>query len=174
MRKALPILAACFIAASSLAATGRATAPPKPPRDMTVENAASCDLSTSPAATLLLPYFEVAIHDSVNDATNTIFSIINTVKTPQIARVTIWTDQGYPVVWFNVFLTGYDVQSISLYDVLARGAMPQTSSMAVPGPRAATNSANPHLQNVATCASSAENLEASALDDLHTVLTTCH
>src|SRR5438045_924836 len=147
MRKAFPVLFACFIAAGALGAPRRAAAPAKPQRDASIENATSCDLSTTPAATLLLPYFEVAIHDVVNDATNTIFSIINTVRTPQIARVTVWTDQGYPVIWFNVFLTGYDVQSISLYDVLARGAIPQTSSTVIPGAKAASNGANVRLLN---------------------------
>src|SRR5260370_20254910 len=162
MRKAFSILFACFIAANAVGATRRAAAPPKPLRDASIENSTSCDLSTTPAATLLLPYFEVAIHDVVNDATNTIFSIINTARTPQIARVTVWTDQGYPVVWFNVFLTGYDVQSVSLYDVLARGAIPQTSSATVPGPKATSNSANARLQNLGTCAASGGDLNVSA------------
>jgi hypothetical protein len=168
-RKAFPVFVACFIAATALGADRRAV---RAPRDAAIENSASCDLSTTPAATLLLPYFEVAVHDVVNDATNTIFSIINTVRTPQIARVTIWTDQGYPVVWFNVFLTGYDVQSISLYDVLARGVIPQTSSAIAPGPKASTNSANARLQNLGGCAESGGELSASSLGDLQAVLTT--
>ncbi len=34
-----------------------------------------------------------------------------------IALVTLWTDGAYPMVWFNVYLTGYDTHSINLYDV---------------------------------------------------------
>src|SRR6188508_966518 len=80
---------------------------PQPLRDATIDNSASCDISTSPAATLLLPYFEVEIAKHVSEARNTIFTVINTSRMPQIARVTVWSDQGYPALWFNIFLTGY-------------------------------------------------------------------
>ena len=39
----------------------------------------------------------------------------------QIAHVTLWTDYSFPVIDFNIYLTGYDVQSINLYDVIALG-----------------------------------------------------
>jgi hypothetical protein len=39
----------------------------------------------------------------------------------RIARVTLWTDHAYPVIAFNVYLTGYDVQAINLFDVIQRG-----------------------------------------------------
>src|SRR6476620_6601280 len=66
------------------------------PRAIATENSASCDISVSPAATLLLPYFEVDIAKPVTDATNTIFSIINTSRSRHLARVTIWTDYAHP------------------------------------------------------------------------------
>jgi len=94
------------------------------PRSVTLDNDASCDISVSPAATLLLPYFEVDVAKPVSDSANTIFSIINTSRTPQIARVTIWTDFAQPALWFNVFLGGYGVQPMSLYDVLVDGKLP--------------------------------------------------
>src|SRR5256885_9667186 len=97
---------------------------PQPLRDATIDNAASCDISTSPAATLLLPYFEVEIDKHVKEAKNTIFSVINTSRVPQIARVTVWSDEGYPALWFNLFLTGYGVQGISMYDVVGQGIVP--------------------------------------------------
>lgn len=78
----------------------------------------SCDIGLTPAATLLLPYFEVA--GSITGA-NTLFTITNTGQRAQVARVTLWTDYAYPVLTFDVYLTGYDMQSISLYDVLVRG-----------------------------------------------------
>ena len=50
-----------------------------------------------------------------------LFTITNVSPKDQIAHVTLWTDRAYPVVTFNVFLTGYDVQSINLYDVIVSG-----------------------------------------------------
>ena len=81
----------------------------------------SCDIAQQPAATLLLPYFEVDFKSPWTTAASTIFSVENTSPLPQIANVTIWTDWGFPVMNFPIFLTGYDVQPIDLYDVIARG-----------------------------------------------------
>src|SRR5215213_1573512 len=79
----------------------------------------SCDIAALPAATLLLPYFEVDLDNP--DGSTTLFTITNVTNVDQIARVTLWTDRSYPVIDFNVYLTGYDVQSINLYDVIGRG-----------------------------------------------------
>lgn len=85
----------------------------------TTGNDDSCDIAVAPAATLLLPYFEVDLASRTGETT--IFSITNTDARDHIAHVTLWTDYAYPVVTFDIFLTGYDVQSINLYDVIARG-----------------------------------------------------
>src|SRR5690242_5884147 len=87
----------------------------------TTNNDDSCDISTAPAATLLLPYFEVDINSQATTAQTTLFTITNVTQIPQIAHVTVWTDLSFPVLDFNIFLTGYDVQGINLYDVIARG-----------------------------------------------------
>ncbi len=79
----------------------------------------SCDISALPAATLLLPYFEVDLDDFEGETT--LFTVTNVGDRAQVVRATLWTDYGYPVVSFNVYLTGYDVQSINLRDVLASG-----------------------------------------------------
>ena len=79
----------------------------------------SCDIALLPAATLLLPYFEVDLAD--RNGESTLFTITNVSPKEQIARVTLWTDYSFPVITFNIYLTGYDVQSINLYDVIARG-----------------------------------------------------
>ena len=88
-------------------------------------------------------------------AQTTLFTIQNTTAVPQIARVTLWTDWAYPLLTFNVFLTGYDVQGINLYDVFARGAFPGTSNAAAPGPLSYANDQNPHFlpDAAATCGS---------------------
>lgn len=85
----------------------------------TTKNDDSCDIALLPAATLLLPYFEVDLDDQ--DGTTTLFTITNATNLDQIAHITLWTDYAYPVIDFNIFLTGYDVQAINLYDILERG-----------------------------------------------------
>jgi hypothetical protein len=85
----------------------------------TRNNDDSCDISVLPAATLLLPYFEVS---AAGDVT-TLFTVINAGAAEQIAHITLWTDYGYPVIDFNVYLTGYDAQSINLHDVIWRGVI---------------------------------------------------
>lgn len=86
-----------------------------------VHNDDSCDIAVLPAATLLLPYFEVDFRAPSGVRETTVFTITNTTNLPQAVQVTLWTDYDYPVLAFNIFLTGYDVQSINLYDVIARG-----------------------------------------------------
>ena len=86
-----------------------------------IDNDDSCDISLLPAATLLLPYFEVDFTAPAGTGETTIFTLTNVSELPQIAQVTLWTDFEYPVLAFNIFLTGYDVQSINLYDVIRRG-----------------------------------------------------
>jgi hypothetical protein len=90
----------------------------------TTNNDDSCDIGVAPAATLLLPYFEV---DTVNRTQDTLFTITNVSRFSQIAHVTVWTDWSFPVLDFNIFLTGYDVQGISLSQVLVQGIVAQNN-----------------------------------------------
>jgi hypothetical protein len=83
-----------------------------------INNDDSCDVKVGPAATLLLPYFEVDVTGQTGQTT--LFTVTNVTRYPQIAHVTLWTDYGYPVIAFNLYLTGYDVQGINLTDVLVR------------------------------------------------------
>jgi hypothetical protein len=110
----------------------------------------SCDIALLPAATLLLPYFEV--DPEPQRAVTTLLSITNVSPEERIARVTLWTDLAYPVLTFNVFLTGYDVQSIDLYDVIVRGAIapPEGTGTAV-SRRGRWSSGNDEL-SLGTCA----------------------
>src|SRR5882724_4516224 len=113
----------------------------------TTNNDDSCDISVAPAATLLLPYFEVDPNPTVQGQT-TLFTITNVSRFPQIAHVTVWTDLSFPVLDFNIFLTGYDVQPINLYDVIVRGVVAPnngTTSATTPGALSAANSANPNI-----------------------------
>ncbi|MFN2441486.1 MAG: hypothetical protein ABR517_02260 [Thermoanaerobaculia bacterium] len=118
----------------------------------TTNNDDSCDIALQPAATLLLPYFEVEVGEARNTAADTNFTIVNTSPLPQIAHITLWTDWSFPVIDFNIFLTGYDVQGISLYDLIVRGQIPPTSNATKTGSLSAANSANPVHYNRGTCA----------------------
>lgn len=78
-----------------------------------------------PAATLLLPYFEV---DLLNpNAGDTVFTINNASASAAVAHVTLWTDEGIPTFNFDVYLTGFDMQSISLRSLFDHGVVPITA-----------------------------------------------
>ena len=84
-----------------------------------------CTIDDVPAATLLLPYFEVDL-DSQNGS-QTLFSINNASASAAVAHVTLWTDQSIPTLDFDVYLTGYDVQTINLFDIFKFGNLPRTA-----------------------------------------------
>ncbi len=86
-----------------------------------------CTLDVVPAATLLLPYFEVETQAEPGKGIDTLFSINNASATPAIAHVSIWSDWSQPVLDFDIFLTGYDVQSVGLHSVLVGGVLPVTA-----------------------------------------------
>ena len=115
----------------------------------TLDNDSTCDISVAPAATLLLPYFEVDVEAGVGAGDTTLFTVTNVSAEPQIAHVTVWTDLSAPVLDFNIFLTGYDVQSINLYDIIVRGQIAPddgTSSDVDEGVRSADNdTGNPNI-----------------------------
>jgi len=73
-----------------------------------------------PAATLLLPYFEVDLSSSTGPTT--VFTVINGGAAPVIAHICLWTDRGVPTYNFDVTLTGYDVQPVNLRDLFEKNA----------------------------------------------------
>jgi len=89
----------------------------------------NCRTAEQPAATLLYPYFEVDLQR--NDGATTLISINNSSSSSTVARVVMWTDWGAPTLAFDVYLTGYDVQSLNLRDLLG-GKLPATSQLASP------------------------------------------
>jgi hypothetical protein len=90
-----------------------------------VRAAAPCAIDQMPAATLLLPYFEVDPANSLG--LTTLFSINNASAAAVLANVVVWTDLGVPTLGFQVYLTGYDIQTINLRDVF-RGNLPGTAT----------------------------------------------
>ncbi len=169
------LLATLVVAGSAFAApkgiVANATFPTGAPA--TTNNDDSCDISVAPAATLLLPYFEVDLASRTGE--NTIFTITNTSPVEQVAHITLWTDYSFPVIDFNVFLTGYDVQSLSLYDIIALGqiAPPLGTGFGRPGsPEGAfsTDDANP-LVNETTCRNLPRQLTADYMTRLRQAFT---
>jgi hypothetical protein len=81
-----------------------------------------------PAATLLLPYFECELAPDLTPTGDpTLFSINNASATAVLAHVTFWTDESIPTLDFDIYLTGYDVQTINICDVF-NGNLPITAS----------------------------------------------
>lgn len=118
----------------------------------TWDNYDSCDITAQPAATLLLPYFSVDLDDATGE--DTLVTITNVSDTPAIAHFTVWTNLSVPILDFNIFLTGYDVQGISLRDVFGNGNLPSTgisTTLSPVGARSLDNDENPYfLATVAT------------------------
>lgn len=85
----------------------------------------NCRVGNQPAATLLIPYFEVDLAHP--GGATTLMSVNNASSMPAIARVVLWTDWGVPTLAFDVNLVGYDVQTLNLRDVF-QGRLPSTST----------------------------------------------
>src|SRR5687768_1124393 len=119
----------------------------------TTDNDDSCDIIVAPAATLLLPIFDVDLKPGRDRGSDTLFTIMNVSAVPQIAHVTLWTDWAFPVLNFNVFLTGFDVQTISLYDLLVRGVVTTGGASRAPDASAGrysaplADTANPNIRS---------------------------
>src|SRR5688572_6616272 len=77
-----------------------------------------------PSATLLLPYFEVSL--DANGVT-TLLAVNNAADTAALTHFTVWSDQGVVVLDFQCYLTGYDVVTINLRDVLVDGKLCRTA-----------------------------------------------
>jgi len=142
----------------------------------TTNNDDSCDIALLPAATLLLPFFEVDVNAPQSVARTTLFTVVNTSQVPQIARITVWSDLGFPALNFNLFLTGYDVQSINLYDVLVRAVIAPpggTSSSTDEGARSLLNDANPNFASnaIAACSINPGPVPAAIMNDIRNALT---
>ena len=175
------LMATLLVAGSAFAGPGGVTANATfaTGAPTTTNNDDSCDIGTAPAATLLLPYFEVDVNAPITTAQTTLFTVTNTSRLPQIAHVTLWTDWSFPVLDFNIFLTGYDVQAINLYDIIVRGVIAPTtgtSNRTTPGTRSALNTANPNFLTgtggaADTCSRIATNIPEGLLQDVRRSLT---
>lgn len=95
--------------------------------------AALCTSDPVPAASLLMPWFEVgACGDQA--AERTLFTVVNTAAAPRLAHVTLWTNAAVPALDFDLYLNGFAQHSIDLYDLFCTGRLPQTGrGLTTPG-----------------------------------------
>jgi hypothetical protein len=147
----------------------------------------TCDIGVTPAATLLLPYFEVDTAAAAGAGATTLFTITNTSRYPQIAHITVWTDWSFPVLDFNIFLTGYDVQGVNLFDLIVRGiivpgtpsgtsitTVPGVAGTGITGATPFNNTSNPNfvLANIGTCVNLPGSLDSGLVAAVRSALTT--
>jgi hypothetical protein len=105
----LPVLLPLLLAVGVALPSGRASA-------------AICALDRVPAATLLLPYFDLDARDLGKKKAkreDTVLSVMNLTAAPALARVTLWTDASVPTLAFDLYLTGYDVADLDLWKVFS-------------------------------------------------------
>ncbi len=88
--------------------------------------AVECALDVVPASTLLFPFVEYDYEQGAidNSGQTTLFAITNVSSDAQIVHITLWTDYSIAILDFNLTLTGYDVQTINIRDILRDGILP--------------------------------------------------
>lgn len=82
-------------------------------------------IGQNPGSTVLIPHFEV--DPDTAGSRNTVVTLQNTSATAMLINTTLWTDYGLPTAHFLIYLTGYDQETINLYDVFQR-YVPRTAS----------------------------------------------
>jgi hypothetical protein len=86
-----------------------------------------CAFDPVPAASLLFPFVAFDYNNPIN-GTTTLFAITNVSSDAQIVHVTLWTDYSIAVLDFNIVLSGYDVQTLNIRDILYFGNLPDTGT----------------------------------------------
>ncbi len=89
-----------------------------------VVEAVQCGLIHAPAATVLLPYFEVDL-DNPGGRT-TLFSVGNVELKPVLAHAVLWTNWGNPALSFDFFVPADGVVTFNLRQIL-HGPIVETS-----------------------------------------------
>lgn len=91
-------------------------------------HAALCSVDPVPAATLLMPYFEVGGCASPALDKTTRLIVTNTSQQSRLAHVTLWTNANVPAFDFDVYLHGYAQETIDLRALFCSGALPRTGT----------------------------------------------
>jgi uncharacterized protein DUF11/thrombospondin type 3 repeat protein len=101
-----------------------------------------CLVAVRPAATLLVPWFGVDL--ASRDGLTTLVSITNADSRPHLVSVTLWTDWAIPSLTFDLYLSGFDIETLNLRDILQDGTLPVTgTSLSPAGTLSAANLAFP-------------------------------
>lgn len=118
-----------------------------------VSSAKICTLDAVPAATLLLPNFELDLTPGATD--DVIVTLNNAAGEAGLVRVTLWTDWALSTYQFELYLTGYDVQTFRLRDLFDNRNIPITADLQSdpgntisPSPQPERESSFPNCQNV--------------------------
>jgi hypothetical protein len=82
-------------------------------------------LDNVPAATLLLPHFDI---DPASASQSTVVTVGNALPAEVVAHVTLWTDRGVPTRSFDIRLPGYGTNRFDLNDVFVDGTLPQSTA----------------------------------------------
>ncbi|MDQ6894241.1 MAG: hypothetical protein M3167_16380 [Acidobacteriota bacterium] len=98
-------------------------------------SAVTCTVDQRPAATLLVPWFQVTFNPDGSPQTttsaalapafDTIVTIGNASAAPTIAHVSVFNERSVLVLDFNIALTGFDIQAMRMSEIL-RGNLPST------------------------------------------------
>jgi hypothetical protein len=85
--------------------------------------AVTCAYDNVPAATLLVPYWKVTLNGATgapigSGGVDTLVSVVNVSTPGVIAHVTVWNKYSKAVIDFNLPLTGKDVVSFSMRDIM--------------------------------------------------------
>ena len=91
-----------------------------------------CAVDEVPAATLLIPHFMVDLDACGSPGLNTVVKITNTEPTSTVVHLTFWTDWGAPVIDYDLYLTGFDVESLDLADHFCNGNVTVTGESVSP------------------------------------------
>jgi hypothetical protein len=86
-----------------------------------------CATDAEPAATLLFPFVQYD-YEGGDNGVNTLFAITNVSEEATIVHITVWTDYSIAILDFNLTLTGYDVQTLSIRDILRDGVLPHDAT----------------------------------------------
>ncbi|MCD4750872.1 MAG: hypothetical protein K8R59_15975 [Thermoanaerobaculales bacterium] len=90
-------------------------------------HATVCASDAAPGSSLVFPFI-VFDYSGATTFKNTVIGITNTGAEAQIVHIVLWTDTGTPILNFNIVLSGYDVESFDIGDMLVSGILPVTGT----------------------------------------------
>ncbi len=93
------------------------------PMDGQPYGAEDCYVGPGLGATLLIPYFEVDLENTLG--VTTLLAINNGLNDAAMTRVVFWTDWGVPTLAFDIYLDGFDEETLNVGSVLG-GDIPPT------------------------------------------------